>query len=73
MNYVVIEKFFLLVLSTSQKLQHYLLTHTIRLIAKINPLKYLLSKATLIGRLAKWVMILSDFNIQYVERKEIKG
>ena len=40
---------------------------------KIDPLKYLLSKATLMGRLAKWMMILSKFDIQYVKRKEIKG
>jgi len=30
-------------------------------------LKYLLRKATLIGRLAKWVMILNEFEIQYAE------
>ena len=41
--------------------------------AKIDPLKYLLSKAAVTGRLAKWVMILSEFDIEYVERKAIKG
>ena len=41
--------------------------------AKIDPLKYLLSEPTLIGRLAKWVMILSEFEIQHVEWKAIKG
>ena len=50
-----------------------MLAHTTHLIAKIDPLKYLLSKATLTGRLAKWVMILSEFDIKYVERKAIKG
>ena len=50
-----------------------MLVHTTRLVAKIDPLKYLLSKAALTGRLAKWVMILSEFDIQYVERKAIKG
>lgn len=50
-----------------------MLTHIVRLIAKIDPLKYLLGKATLIGRLAKWVMILSEFDIQYVDRRAIKG
>ena len=41
--------------------------------AKIDPLKYFLSKAALTGRLAKWVMILSKFEIQYVEQKAIKA
>ena len=50
-----------------------MLVHTVHLIAKINPLKYLLSKATLTDHLAKWMMILSKFDIQYVERKVIKG
>lgn len=50
-----------------------MLAHTIKLVAKIDPLKYLLSKAALIRRLAKWVMILSEFDIQYTERRAIKG
>ena len=50
-----------------------MLTHTINLVSKIDPLKYLLSKASLTGRLAKWVMILSEFDIHYVDRKAIKG
>ena len=36
-----------------------MLAHTKWHVAKIDPLKYLLSKASLIGKLAKWVMMLS--------------
>lgn len=61
------------VVFASQKLRHYLLSHSIKLIAKIDPLKYLLHKATLIGRLEKWIMILSEFDFEYVVRKAIKG
>lgn len=50
-----------------------MLNHMTKLIAKIDPLKYLLSKAALIGCLAKWVMILSEYDIEYVDRKAIKG
>jgi hypothetical protein len=49
-----------------------MLAHTIKLVTKIDPLKYLLSKATLTGRLAKWVMILSEFDIHYIDRRAIK-
>ena len=73
MNYSIIEKACLVVVFASQKLRHYMLAHTTRLIAKIDPLKYFLSKAALTGRLAKWVMVLSEFDIQYVECKAIKG
>jgi hypothetical protein len=50
-----------------------MLSHPIKLITKINPLKYLLAKAMLTRRMAKWVMLLSEFDIEYVERKAIKG
>ena len=73
MNYSIIEKACLEVVFASQKLRHYMLAHTTRLIEKINPLKYSISKAALTGRLAKWVMVLSEFDIQYVEHKAIKG
>ena len=72
-KYSVIEKACVAVVFASQKLRHYMLAHSTRLIAKIDPLKYLLSKAALTGRLAIWVMILSEFDIAYVERKAIKG
>lgn len=62
-NYNIIEKAFLAIVFASQKLRHYMLAHTTWLVAKMDPLKYLLSNASLIGRLAKWVMILSEFDI----------
>lgn len=45
----------------------------VHLIAKMDPLNYLLSKVVLTGQLSKWMMILSKFDIQYVEHKAIKG
>ena len=72
-NYTSIEKACLTIVFASQKLWHYMLVHIIHLIAKIDPLKYLLGKATLTGGLAKSMMILLEFDIEYVECKEIKG
>lgn len=72
-NYTLIECACFAIAFASQKLCHYMLTHKTKLIARIDPLKYLLNKATLTGRLAKWVMILSVFDIEYVDRKAIKG
>lgn len=68
LNYTFIEKDFLVVMFSSQNFCHYMLAHTIKLVSKIDPLKYLLIKSALTGRLAKWVMILSEFDIQYTER-----
>jgi hypothetical protein len=50
-----------------------MLTHIIKLITKIDPLKYLLKKSNLTRRLEKWVMMLSEFEIQYVNKRAIKG
>ncbi|KAK2980357.1 hypothetical protein RJ640_014530 [Escallonia rubra] len=38
-----------------------------------DPLKYILSRAVLSGRIAKWVVILQQFAIEYVEQKAVKG
>lgn len=73
LNYTLIQRASLVVIFASQKLQHYMLKHKIKLIARIEPLKYLLNKATFIGRLAKWVMIFNEFGIEYVEKKATKG
>ena len=47
LNYTTIERACLVVVFCTQKLHHYMLNHTTYLIAKIDPLKYFLSKATL--------------------------
>jgi len=70
---IFLERSCLAVVFASRKLWHYMLAHSVKLIGKIDPLKYLLSKADLTGRLAKWVMLLSKYDIEYVEWKAIKG
>ena len=50
-----------------------MLTHTTWLIARMNPLKYVFEKQALTGRIARWKMLLSEYDIQYVTQKAIKG
>ncbi|KAK2985274.1 hypothetical protein RJ640_009787 [Escallonia rubra] len=52
---------------------HYLLQHEIQFISRADPLKYILSRAVLSGRIAKWVVILQKFTIEYVAQKAVKG
>lgn len=63
LNYTYIECACLTVVFAAQKLRNYMLNHQTQLVAKIDPLKYLLSRAALTGRLEKWVMILSEYDI----------
>ena len=50
-----------------------MLNYTTQLISKVNPLKYLLSKVALTSLTTKWVLILNEFDIVYVDHKAIKG
>ena len=43
------------------------------LISKLDPIKYIFEKPSLSGRIAKWQVLLSEYDIQYVSQKAIKG
>lgn len=50
-----------------------MLTHTTLLISKMDPIKYIFEKPALTGRVARWQMILTEYDIQYTTQKAIKG
>ncbi|PKU85203.1 putative mitochondrial protein [Dendrobium catenatum] len=52
-RYPSIEKHCLALVFAAQKLRHYMLSHSISLISKVNPLQYLMTRPTLSGRLAR--------------------
>ena len=66
LNYSPIEKICLALMFAVKKLRHYLQAHTVHLISRADPLKYLMSKAVLSERLAKWALLLQEFDITYV-------
>ena len=57
----------------AQKLRHYLCAYTTFLISRMDPLKYIFQKPMPTGRLAKWQILLCEFDIVYVTQKAIKG
>ena len=57
----------------AQKLRHYLSSYTAYLISRMDPLNYIFQKAMPTGKLAKWQMLLSEFDIVYVTQKAIKA
>ncbi|XP_020598499.1 uncharacterized protein LOC110038079 [Phalaenopsis equestris] len=73
MRYPPIEKHCLSLVFSVQKLRHYMLSHHVDLISRVNPLQYLMTRPTLAGRLARWAMILSQFDISYVPQRAVKG
>ena len=56
----------------AQRLRQYMLYHTIWLIAKLDPIKYIVEKPSLSRRIARWQVLLSEFDILYVSQKAIK-
>ena len=65
-KYTAMKKTCVGVVWVAQKLKHYFLAHEVQLIAKIDPIKYLLEKSTLTKHLVRWQSFLSQFDITYV-------
>ncbi|KAF3670081.1 putative 40S ribosomal protein S21-like [Capsicum annuum] len=57
----------------AQKLKHYLLSYTTYLISHMDPLKYIFQKPMPTDCLAKWQILLTEFNIVYMTRTAIKA
>jgi ribonuclease HI len=50
-----------------------MLAHLIQLVARAEPVRYVLNQPALMGCLGKWAVIMMEFDITYVPQKEIKG
>ncbi|XP_039048787.1 uncharacterized protein LOC120189633 [Hibiscus syriacus] len=72
-RYPPIEKVCCALVWATKRLRQYMLYHTTWLISKLDPLKYMMGVPALSGRLARWQMLLSEFDIEYVSQKAIKG
>ncbi|XP_061993451.1 uncharacterized protein LOC133711332 [Rosa rugosa] len=72
-RYTSMEKLCLTLYFSACKLRHYMLSFTTCIIAQTDLVKYMLSRAILRGRIGKWVLALSEFSLQYVPQKDVKG
>ena len=43
------------------------------LVSRLDPLRYLFDRLVLTGRLMRWLVLLTEFDIQYVTQKSVKG
>ncbi|GJZ70115.1 reverse transcriptase domain-containing protein, partial [Tanacetum coccineum] len=71
-NYTPMVKLVLALLSASRRLKRYFRAHTIVVITD-QPIKQLLSKSKISGRMLKWKFELEGYDIQYRPRTSIKG
>ena len=47
--------------------------YSIPLVSRLDPLRYLFDKSVLTCRLMRWLVLLTEFDIQYVTQKSVKG
>ena len=54
-------------------LRHYMTEYSVHLISRLDPLRYLFDRPSLVGRLMRWSVLLTEFDIHYVTQKSIRG
>ena len=55
-------------------MRHYLMGQRIHVISKVNPLRLLMTRPSSLNcKLAKWVILLSQYEMQFMPQKAIKG
>ena len=65
-KYSPLEKTCVALVWATRKLRHYILAYKVLLIARMDPLKYLMEKPMQDGKTAKLVLLLLEFDIKYV-------
>ena len=72
-KHIMIDRLCLALVWASRKLRHYVTEYSILLVSRLDPLRYLFDRPVLTGRLMRWLVLLTEFDIQYVTQKSVKG
>jgi hypothetical protein len=67
------EKLALAVVPAVQKLRHYILLRTTKVVTDSNPMQYLLSHRQINGKFARWVVILQEYDLEFSTPKSKKA
>lgn len=73
LRYSAIEKLCLALYFSCTKLKYYMMPCNVYVVSKTDVIKYMLSKPILNGRIGKWTIALSEFSLQYLPAKAVKG
>jgi len=72
-RYSAIEKLCLCLYFSCVKLRHYLLSAECTVVCKDEVVRYMLSMPIMSGRIGKWILALSEFDLRYESAKAVKG
>jgi len=72
-RYSAIEKLCLCLYFSCIKLRHYLLSAECTVICKDDVVRYMLFMPIMSGRIGKWILALSEFDLRYESAKAVKG
>ncbi|XP_070005833.1 uncharacterized protein [Nicotiana sylvestris] len=73
LKYSPIEKLCLALVFSIQKLKHYFQAHIVRLVSRVNRIKFVMFKLVLSDELARWYLQFQQFEIVYVPQNAVKG
>ena len=72
-RYIMIERLCLVLVGATRRLRHYVTKYSILLVSRLDPLRYMFDRLFLTGRLRNQLVLLTEFDIQYVTHKSVKG
>ncbi|KAM6580392.1 hypothetical protein CsatA_004166 [Cannabis sativa] len=72
-NYPYVEKQCLALVYTAQRLRHYLVAHKVIVMTKADPIRFMLNKPIPSSRIARWILMLSEFDITVMYPKAQKS
>ena len=62
-RYIMIERLYLALVWATKRLRHYVTEYSILLDSRLDPLRYLFERHVLTGRLMRWLVLLTEFDI----------
>ena len=72
-KYIMIERLCLALAWATRRIRHYVTEYSILLVSRLDPLRYLFDRPIPTGRLMRWLVLLKEFDIQYMTQKSVKG
>nr|XP_034889983.1 uncharacterized protein LOC118030069 [Populus alba] len=72
-RYSMVEKLCCSLVWSAKRLRQYILYYTTWLISRMDPLKFIFEKPYMLSRIARWQVLLAEYDIIYMTRKSVKG